>query len=397
MERHPLRPALLSLLLLGCPAVDTPDAAVDAGGTRACSFAVNPWASTVLEIGVVHPVPTFAIDPDSGTCLESGQLSLARVDAPGSGRVFWSADGGLFVEASSGGVYVLRVDEYSVFSNELYFAKRAVLSAHWAEPCAEVRRLENDVWSCGGKLYSDGGVVSDGASRWLAVPDSGIASQWEDGIHVAPLASADAGPLVFSIQDVQAWAAAEDGMSVVSTSGVYDCRWGTPTCALLVSGLGPPSPVPGYVESIAAVLRIEGRTFFTRYGSENAWCDANSGRCWNQSAGIAAANGRAFWQISPFVFEGRGYSFAKLGWDAGFTFLAGEFRAPPDFRIATPRSGVPPAGLLTASDAQMLLWRWDGDGEQFHFVDTSKSRSAFGAEPSFFWYATDAETFIFAD
>lgn len=397
MERHPLRPALLSLLLLGCPAVDTQDAAVDAGGARACSFAVNPWASTVLEIGVAYRVPTFPLDPDSGACLESGQLSLARADAPGSARAFWGDDGGLFVEANTGGVYVFLVNDYSPFFNEIYFARRSALSAHWPQACTEVRRLGNDVWSCDGRLYADGGVIAEGATRWLGLPDAGVASQWEDGIHVAPVASADAGPLAFAIQEVQAWAAAEDGMSVVSTSGVYDCPWSSSTCALLVSGLGPPSPVPGYVELIAEVLRIEGRTFFTRYGSENAWCDANSGRCWNQSAGIAAANGRAFWEISPFVFEGRGYSFAELGWDAGFTFLAGEFRAPPDFRIATPRSGVPPAGLLTASDAQILLWRWDGDGEQFHFVDTSKSASAFGAEPSFFWYATDAGTFIFAD
>lgn len=401
MVRSALAFVLLASLLPACDE-GRPDAGLpDSGIPVRCSFAANPWRSAILELEADHPIPLLEVAPDSGFCLEDSRLALPRVDAPGEGAARWTEDGGLIIRAGVGGVYALTANGYLVFSDALYFAKRTTPARHWNQTCGEFRSLGGEYWACDGQLVKGDSVELDGASRWLVVPDAGIASAWPDGVHLASAAGADAGPLAFALPGATAWTAALDGLSVVNADGVYDCRLDTMRCELLLPGIGAPAPYPDLEEVLDAIVRRDGHTFFTRKPSLKPWCDANAHRCSTDVAFLIADDGTTLWQMSALVgFDGRA-ALAGMAWNGGaFEFTGSEFFTPPHFRPVAVQSGVLPSAVLLTDQRQLLVWRWYATGEAFHFVDLPGPLIAAGAEPGLFWYSTsgpDGGTFLHVD
>jgi hypothetical protein len=222
-----------------------------------------------------------------------------------------------------------------------------------------------------------------------------------DGIRLASTAGPDAGPLAFAVPDATAWTAAQDGLSVANADGVYDCRFDTTGCELLLAGIGTPAPYPGLDEALDAIVRRDGRTFFTRHPSQKSWCNANAHRCSADIDFVIADDGTTLWHMSDLVsLDGR-TSLAGMAWIGGaFEFTGSQFFTPLYFWSVAARSGVLPAAVLLTNQHQLLVWRWDAAGEAFQFVDLPGPLIAAGAEPGFFWYSTsglDGGTFLHVD
>jgi hypothetical protein len=327
-------------------------------------------------------------------CLDEHTFGLVRLDGPGAGVVVVS-DAGMSVRTDIGGVYAL-FDEAAptlAVSAPLFFARQvAVPLLELPRACTEVHRLTTNVWACDGQLVGGGSPLGGrSASRWMRRIDGTILAARDDGIALVAEAElgTDAGKILWTLTNIEAWASDDGGLSVATDAGFLECLWGEPGCSSLGPRFGT-GDVPLAQQTLFAFLRKDGQTLFSMSPAASPWCEARVAiqRCSSAVlGGIVASHGDSAWAGST-VSDGTSSAIIAMTWDAGWVQANAGFVGPPNFVVQVGARGEIPIRVIYGGEGQVLFWRWDAPQEAFEFVEMPDAGAGSlwaGAEPGFFW------------